>query len=178
MIMSSWWLEKLEGGRSRCIPCHQLPSFCCWGEIVFAIIFLMELILRVSAYGCQFFTGPDRAWNLFDTLLITSQALEQGRLGLLKEWTCEWHDDDDDDDASQNSSFHDSLIQIHSSYFHDWHVSCRNGYYVDICHWQGLPLPLFSEVVVCRFGLWTVKFEMSVSHVISLQRIETVSVLG
>ena len=63
---------------------------------------------------------PDRAWNLFDTLLITSQALEQGRLGLLKEWTCEWHDDDDDDDgddddgddgddSSQNYSFNDSL---------------------------------------------------------------------
>ena len=128
----------------------------------------MELILRVSAYGCQFFTGPDRAWNLFDTLLIASQALEQGRLGSLKEWTCEWHDDDDDDDdddgggggddgndSSQNSSFNDSLIQIHSSYFHDRHVSCRNGSYVDICHWQGLPLPLFSGVVVCRFGLWT-----------------------
>jgi len=55
-----------------------VPPFFVVSEIVFAIIFLMELILRVSAYGCQFFTGPDRAWNLFDTLLITSQALEQG----------------------------------------------------------------------------------------------------
>ncbi|CAK8993854.1 unnamed protein product [Durusdinium trenchii] len=47
-------------------------------EFVFAFIFLLELILRISAYRCEFFTGSDMTWNLFDTTLILSQAVEQG----------------------------------------------------------------------------------------------------
>jgi hypothetical protein len=55
----------------------------------FALIFLSELILRIAAYRCDFFTGPDMAWNLFDTMLILSQAVEQGMLGrmaLVNQW--------------------------------------------------------------------------------------------
>ena len=49
--------------------------------MLFALIFLSELILRIAAYRCDFFSGPDMAWNLFDTMLILSQAVEQGMLG-------------------------------------------------------------------------------------------------
>ena len=51
--------------------------------MVFALIFLSELALRIAAYRCEFFTGPDMAWNLFDTMLILSQAVEQGILGMV-----------------------------------------------------------------------------------------------
>eukprot|EP00913_Durusdinium_trenchii_P028959 g27153.t1 len=51
-------------------------------EFVFAFIFLLELILRISAYRCEFFTGSDMTWNLFDTTLILSQAVEQGTPGI------------------------------------------------------------------------------------------------
>ena len=59
-----------------------VPIFNLLGEMVFAFIFLSELLLRIAAYRCDFFTGPDMAWNLFDTMLISSQAVEQGRLGI------------------------------------------------------------------------------------------------
>lgn len=56
----------------------QTPPFFVVSEMLFALIFLSELILRIAAYRCDFFSGPDMAWNLFDTMLILSQAVEQG----------------------------------------------------------------------------------------------------
>ena len=43
----------------------------------FAFVFTVELSLRIAVAGCEFFTGPERNWNLFDTTLILAQVMEQ-----------------------------------------------------------------------------------------------------
>jgi voltage-gated sodium channel len=40
-------------------------------DIVFCVLFLIELLLRVYAFGCRgFFTGYDRHWNWFDLAIV------------------------------------------------------------------------------------------------------------
>ncbi|CAE7040778.1 Cacna1h [Symbiodinium natans] len=46
-------------------------------EIVFALIFAVELTLRFAVAGCDFFAGPERYWNIFDMTLILAQVSEQ-----------------------------------------------------------------------------------------------------
>lgn len=54
----------------------------------FAGVFLAELMLRLWVYGRDFFTGADMAWNIFDMVLILSQAVEQGILVAF--WPLKW----------------------------------------------------------------------------------------
>eukprot|EP00931_Biecheleriopsis_adriatica_P102100 TRINITY_DN77123_c0_g1_i1.p1 TRINITY_DN77123_c0_g1~~TRINITY_DN77123_c0_g1_i1.p1 ORF type:complete len:628 (+),score=118.54 TRINITY_DN77123_c0_g1_i1:122-2005(+) len=41
-------------------------------DIVFAVIFTVELLARAVAYGKKFWIGPDWRWNLFDTALVVT----------------------------------------------------------------------------------------------------------
>ena len=61
-----------------------VPPFFVVSEVFFAGVFLAELMLRLWVYGRTFFTGPDMAWNIFDLVLILSQAVEQGILEALR----------------------------------------------------------------------------------------------
>ncbi|CAK0861858.1 unnamed protein product [Prorocentrum cordatum] len=37
---------------------------------VFGLFFLVEISLRLSAYGCAFFTNEDKGWNIFDFVIV------------------------------------------------------------------------------------------------------------
>lgn len=45
-------------------------------DICFAIVFSLELIMRVTAEEYMFFTGSDRWWNLMDVTLVGSALVE------------------------------------------------------------------------------------------------------
>lgn len=45
------------------------------GEVAFAALFSVELILRVLAEGVHFFTSPHWRWHLFDGVVVTSSLL-------------------------------------------------------------------------------------------------------
>jgi len=47
-------------------------------EAVFCVIFVVDIVLRLCAYGCQFFTMPDWQWNVFDILIVGLQIVDNG----------------------------------------------------------------------------------------------------
>lgn len=46
-------------------------------EVVYCIIFTVELTLRLVAYRLEFFTQVGWAWNVFDLILVSVQLLEE-----------------------------------------------------------------------------------------------------
>jgi len=58
-------------------PEEDQPSVFGHIEIVFFILFAVELLLRVSVWRCRFFRGPDWAWNLFDTVVVVIAGMEE-----------------------------------------------------------------------------------------------------
>jgi voltage-gated sodium channel len=46
-------------------------------EIVFCILYTMELAAKVYVYRSRFWRGPDRGWNIFDSLLVFQNIFEQ-----------------------------------------------------------------------------------------------------
>ena len=70
--------DKLLFVLGVCCPRDHLRCLCFGlGEIVFALIFAVELTLRFAVAGCDFFAGPERYWNIFDMTLILAQVSEQ-----------------------------------------------------------------------------------------------------
>ncbi|CAJ1406578.1 unnamed protein product, partial [Effrenium voratum] len=55
----------------------QVPPAFIISEMVFTVIFLVELLLRLCVYGRTFFRGPERGWNIFDMVLISAQVVDQ-----------------------------------------------------------------------------------------------------
>ncbi|CAK9104779.1 Voltage-dependent L-type calcium channel subunit alpha-1S [Durusdinium trenchii] len=48
-----------------------------WMELVFALVLVAEFLLRLAVQGCYtHFRGPDRIWNLFDLLFITTAIVD------------------------------------------------------------------------------------------------------
>lgn len=46
-------------------------------EYAFVILFSAELMLRLQAFGCQLYRGPDWRWHAFDTGIVVMMLLEQ-----------------------------------------------------------------------------------------------------
>jgi len=46
------------------------------GEVVFNVVFAVELMMRLLAYECAFFSGPERNWNVLDMCLVIPSAFE------------------------------------------------------------------------------------------------------
>jgi voltage-gated sodium channel len=46
-------------------------------EVCFCAAFAGELLLRLIVERCQFFKGPDRAWNIFDLVVVALQLAEE-----------------------------------------------------------------------------------------------------
>jgi len=46
-------------------------------DVVFCVIFGLELGIRLVAYGCKFFTMNGWEWNAFDFLVVGSQSFEE-----------------------------------------------------------------------------------------------------
>jgi hypothetical protein len=57
-------------GKSTTIPEVEI------GNHVFAFFFGVELLTRIAAYRVHFFLGEDWQWNIFDTMIVVSCALE------------------------------------------------------------------------------------------------------
>merc|ERR1712079_725926 len=53
---------------------EEAPSFFAWVEVLFVIIFTLELLLRIIAYGGFFFTTSDWLWNLYDAVIVVLQV--------------------------------------------------------------------------------------------------------
>jgi len=51
-------------------------------EIVFTVLFVLEILLRFLALEGEFIVGEDAGWNLFDTMLTVSSVAEIGLVGL------------------------------------------------------------------------------------------------
>eukprot|EP00428_Durinskia_dybowskii_P019553 CAMPEP_0170213860 /NCGR_PEP_ID=MMETSP0116_2-20130129/6556_1 /TAXON_ID=400756 /ORGANISM="Durinskia baltica, Strain CSIRO CS-38" /LENGTH=643 /DNA_ID=CAMNT_0010464415 /DNA_START=12 /DNA_END=1942 /DNA_ORIENTATION=+ len=45
--------------------------------LAFNIYFALELLLRIFAFGVEFFHGPDWRWNLFDSVIVISGVAEE-----------------------------------------------------------------------------------------------------
>jgi len=54
-----------------------LPSFQRTGELIFCIIFSVELFLRIVAERLKFFVTPDLGWNVFDIGVVFMMVAEQ-----------------------------------------------------------------------------------------------------
>jgi len=46
-------------------------------SVVFAALFSMELLVRLGAFGCQFFVGPSWGWNWFDLAVVALQLADE-----------------------------------------------------------------------------------------------------
>jgi len=62
-------IEAAEDGKS-------LDSWLGYVDIMFTVIFCVELVLLLVLQRGRFFTGDDRLWNFFDAALILSSVLE------------------------------------------------------------------------------------------------------
>lgn len=55
----------------------EMPAIAQVIDVIFAILFVVEVSLRVWAFGCKmFFCGPGRGWNMFDAIVVTLSAIE------------------------------------------------------------------------------------------------------
>jgi len=63
---------QLTGGHVTCTTCDifAIP------ETIFAVTFTSELMMRIFASGCGFVTGPDKAWNLLDTVMVVASVTQ------------------------------------------------------------------------------------------------------
>jgi len=46
-------------------------------EIVFCVVFTLELLMRIAVYRIRFFCMPDWKWNMFDTIVVILQLVEE-----------------------------------------------------------------------------------------------------
>lgn len=44
---------------------------------LFCVLFTTELLLKMWSYRCEFFQMPNLGWNAFDTVLVTSQLVDE-----------------------------------------------------------------------------------------------------
>ena len=47
-----------------------------WGMID-QVVFTTEIVMRIIAHGSNFFYMPGCAWNLFDSVLVALQLIEE-----------------------------------------------------------------------------------------------------
>eukprot|EP00746_Dinoflagellata_sp_MGD_P142483 gnl/MRDRNA2_/MRDRNA2_75441_c0_seq1.p1 gnl/MRDRNA2_/MRDRNA2_75441_c0~~gnl/MRDRNA2_/MRDRNA2_75441_c0_seq1.p1 ORF type:complete len:620 (+),score=98.36 gnl/MRDRNA2_/MRDRNA2_75441_c0_seq1:213-1862(+) len=52
------------------------PSFFHWAEVIFCVLFALELFLRLAADGSQFLTCPEWRWNIFDLVIVLASSTE------------------------------------------------------------------------------------------------------
>mmetsp|Transcript_56055 Transcript_56055/g.126489 ORF Transcript_56055/g.126489 Transcript_56055/m.126489 type:complete len:611 (-) Transcript_56055:99-1931(-) len=52
------------------------PWFFRMSELAFAVVFTLELLLRLCVYRFEFFTMPGWKWNLFDSVVVGLQLVE------------------------------------------------------------------------------------------------------
>merc|ERR1712060_607919 len=46
-------------------------------ELIFTLLYALELYLRILSYGKSFFLGASRNWNMLDTMLVIHCIYEQ-----------------------------------------------------------------------------------------------------
>jgi voltage-gated sodium channel len=66
-------------------------------ETVFAVVFTVELLLRIYVYNTRFLTMPGRGWNLFDSLVVGLQLAEEVGAAIAA--------DSDEDSGNPTSNF-------------------------------------------------------------------------
>jgi len=52
------------------------PRWLWWGDVIFAALFVLELVVRLCVMKWNFVFGPDWRWNLFDTLIVFTTLLD------------------------------------------------------------------------------------------------------
>jgi len=54
-----------------------LPEGYNWANTVFCLLFTVELLIRILAYGRNFIAGSQWRWNVFDTILVSTQLADE-----------------------------------------------------------------------------------------------------
>jgi len=54
----------------------RMPAWVALAESLFALLFCVELLLRILGFGKEFFIGPDACWNIFDSALVISSIVD------------------------------------------------------------------------------------------------------
>eukprot|EP00930_Biecheleria_cincta_P038720 TRINITY_DN26604_c0_g1_i2.p1 TRINITY_DN26604_c0_g1~~TRINITY_DN26604_c0_g1_i2.p1 ORF type:complete len:591 (+),score=74.15 TRINITY_DN26604_c0_g1_i2:94-1773(+) len=52
------------------IPLNEAPSIFLYANSVFTWLYTFEVSLKLFAFHCEFFTNGDRAWNVFDLIIV------------------------------------------------------------------------------------------------------------
>lgn len=77
IIFANLLLIGFEADRTLKPLPDDVKSFCLNCDLIFCWIFLVELLIRICAYGDSFFHGDKRAWNIFDFVLVMLQVVDQ-----------------------------------------------------------------------------------------------------
>lgn len=68
-IEADWSVRNLHGDP---------PDIFKLAERFFCVVFTVELLMRISIHGIWFFSVPGWKWNIFDTIIVTLQLVEEG----------------------------------------------------------------------------------------------------
>ncbi|CAJ1330031.1 unnamed protein product [Effrenium voratum] len=79
VIVVNLLILGVEVDITAALPLGQVPT---WFQVVnylIVTVFALELLLKFMAFGCrEFFCSSDRAWNVFDLIIVLISLLETG----------------------------------------------------------------------------------------------------
>jgi len=69
IFINGFWMAKVVNDQAE-NPNDPVPLYVDVGEIIFLVIYTVELVLRFSVHGLYFFCNRDASWNIFDFVLV------------------------------------------------------------------------------------------------------------
>ncbi|CAE7687347.1 Scn11a [Symbiodinium sp. CCMP2456] len=77
LILVNMVILGIEVDVASTLPPYQEPRWFGLINLTIVVIFVAELVLKFVAYGCRgFIHGPERWWNFFDVLIISTSVME------------------------------------------------------------------------------------------------------
>lgn len=77
LIMSNSIFVGIEVDTTSSMPLDEIPVFWEYLNIVYTVLFTIELSLKIMAHGfCHVFTGPDWKWYMFDAFIVVSSLAD------------------------------------------------------------------------------------------------------
>jgi len=77
LILANLVILGVEVDTSRHLPPDGNPDYFFIINNSIVCLFVLEIILKLMAFGCQaFFCGKDRGWNIFDCIIVALSLVE------------------------------------------------------------------------------------------------------
>lgn len=77
LILANMVILGVEVDTSRHLPPDENPDYFFIINNSIVCLFVLEIILKLMAFGCQaFFCGKDRGWNIFDCIIVALSLVE------------------------------------------------------------------------------------------------------